>query len=187
MAAVEKRKGGYPKGKPRSKPSTGTGMRAGVKLTRKLGTEICDRIAKGVPKSYAARASGVAPNTVLEWERRGRGEDERPATELTTWFAGEMERALAQFIESKIVEISQDEDWHAKAWMLERRFPDEFGRREIQRYEGVMDHTVRVELAFDATPEPVRDGYARRGGQPAPQISVSLDPMLIDVEATEES
>lgn len=183
MAAVEKRKGGYPRGRPRTKPSTGKGPRAGVTLTRKLGTEICDRIAKGVPKKYAALASGVAVNTILEWERRGRGEDERPATELTVWFAAEMEKAVARFIETKIVEISTDEDWHAKAWMLERRFPDEFGRREVQRYEGVVDHTVRVELAFDATPEPVGDGYARRG--PQPKVSVALDPALIEGTAEE--
>lgn len=183
MAAVEKRAKKKPGGQPGNRG--GQGKRMGVQLTRKVGSEICERVAKGVPKSYAARASGVAPNTVLEWERRGRGDDERPTTELTRWFAGEMEKAVARFIESKVVEISNDEAWQAKAWMLERRFPDEFGRREIQRYEGVVDHTVRVELAFDATPEPVREGYARRGGGlPTPKVTVQLDPAL-DVEAEE--
>lgn len=169
MAAVEKRKAGAPKGTNLGNTS-GKGRRAGVTLTKKLGTEICERVAKGVPKTYAARASGIALNTISEWERRGRGQDERPATELTIWFANEMDKATAKFIESKVVEISDDEAWQAKAWLLERRFPDEFGRREIQRYEGVVDHTVRVELAFDPSP--------------ALTPRVQLDP-AIDVEAEE--
>lgn len=158
MAAVEKRAPRPPGVKPL--------------LTKKLGREICERVGRGVPKSYAAKASGVALNTVLEWERRGRGEDERPATDTTIWFAAEMEKAVARFVESKVVEISNDEAWQAKAWLLERRFPDEFGRREIQRYEGVVDHTVRVELAFDPSPAL------------APRVAVQLDP-AIDVEAEE--
>lgn len=187
MAAVEKRKGGAPKGSNLGNTSGAAtrGKARGPQLTKKRGEEICARIAKGVPKKYAALASGVAPNTVLEWERRGRGEDERPATDIMVWFAAEMQKAVAQFIESKIVEISTDEDWHAKAWMLERRFPDEFGRREVQRYEGVVDHTVRVELAFDATPEPITEGYARRGGGVPASVNVQLDPSL-EIEGTAE-
>lgn len=165
MAAVEK-----PKRRPAAKRSNLRGRQAGVTLTKKLGTAICERVAKGVPKTYAARASGVSLNTVLEWERRGRGEDERAATETTIWFAAEMEKAVARFVESKVVEISSDEAWQAKAWLLERRFPDEFARREIQRFSGVVDHTVRVEFGFDPTP--------------AARPRVQLDP-AIDVEAEE--
>lgn len=160
MAAVEKRKPANP---PRSSGKP-------LKLTRKLGSDICARVANGVPKTYAAKASGVSLNTIAEWERRGRGQDERPATELTVWFASEMDKAVAKFIESKVVEISKDEAWQAKAWLLERRFPDEFGRREIQRYEGVVDHTVRVEFGFDPSP--------------AVAPRVQLDP-AIDVAAEE--
>lgn len=173
MAAIERRHN-------RTPPQINKkGIRPGSKLSRKLGTEICDRVAKGAPKSFAARASGVSLNTLLEWERRGRGEDDRPPTELTIWFAAEMEKATGNFVQTHVEYIAGDDDWHARAWILERRFPEEFGRREIQRYEGVIDHTVRVELAFDATPDPIGDGYARQAGKPVRQIhEVALDPAL---------
>lgn len=153
MAAVEKRKGGYPRGKPRTKPSTGKGQRAGVTLTKKLGAEICERIGSGVPISIAARASGVAANTVHEWERRGRGADERPKTPMTEWFSKEIDKAIGRFVQSQVVKIGSDEAWQSRAWLLERRFPDEFGRpSERLEITGAGGGDIVIRLAFDQTP-----------------------------------
>lgn len=187
MAATEKPKS--PASRKRRMPQTNRhGVRPGSKLTRKLGGEICARIAKGVPIAAASRASGVSENTVFEWVRRGLGEDDRPRTALTEWFAGEYSRSLAGCHAELVEQLREGTRTEPRLlmFMLERRFPEDWGRREIQRHEGVVDHTVRVELAFDATPEPVRDGYARRAGAalPAATVTVELDPSLVVEEAS---
>lgn len=164
MAAIEKR--------PR-RPAP-----KGATLTKALGTKIVKTHAGGVSKLVAARAHGVTDNTVAEWVRRGEGRDDRPPTPLMTWFAAEMRKAEAQFIESLAVAIVQDDDWHAKAWTLERRFPEEYGR-PADRLEitGQGGGAIRVELAFD-TSGLVEAVNARRALSAA---------SVIDIEGVEET
>lgn len=179
MAAVEKRKGGYPRGKPRTKPSTGKGQRAGVTLTKKLGAAICGHVATGTPKRFAALAEGVSENTLAEWVRRGEGNDERSATELTRWFAREMRKAEAKDVNRRKVrlEAHAEADPKVDMWWLERRHPEEFGRADRLEVSGDAAKPIRVELAFDPSGL-VAAVEARR------RIAA---PRAIDVEAEEIS
>lgn len=145
-----------------------------VRLSRKLGKAIAGRVAVGMPLLYAAQAEGVAKNTVHEWIRRGRGEDDRPATELLSWFAGEMEKARAESIQRAVQAVYEDPSWQARAWWLERRLPDEFGRRERMEHTGEVEHRVTVELAFDPAPAQARRRLAR------PADVIDLDPALLE-------
>lgn len=150
--------------------------RAGIRLTKALGKRICDRIAVGMPLVHAAPAEGVSANTVDEWVRRGEGRDERPPTELMQWFATEVRMARARAIQVAVQAVYEDPDWHARAWWLERRLPDEFGRRERMEHTGEVEHRVTVELAFDPAPS-----ARRRIAKPV----IDLDPALVEDETNE--
>ena len=43
----------------------------------------------------------------------------------------------------QIKEAAQNGDWRAAAWMLERRYPEKWGRRRARRDEGKGELTVR--------------------------------------------
>ena len=56
-----------------------------------------------------------------------------------TWYAwlkkdaalrADYEEALASAEIALVVEIKKDKSWQSKAWLLERRFPDRWGKRE---------------------------------------------------------
>ena len=174
MAAVEKpakKRSGAPLGNTNGKGNAG--QPRGQSLTKELGSRICERIAAGLPMKFAAMAEGVSENTVSEWARRGEGKDDRPSTPLMEWFAAEKKKARARFVQARITEIVADEDWHAKAWSLERMFPEDFAR-PADRLEltGSGGGPVTIRLAFDPTPIPARP-------------RVELGGPVIDVEAEE--
>lgn len=172
MAAFEKRRGA-PKGN-RNGAAT-RGKPRGPMLTRKLGTQICKRLASGLPFELACQAEGVAVNTAHEWVRRGEGTDERPSTPLMAWFASEKKKARARWAQSRLQEIVRDESWQSSAWALERIMPEHFGR-PADRVEitGAGGGPITVKLAFDPTPIPAAS--RRELGGP-----------VIDVEAVEET
>lgn len=175
MAAIAKRK---PYAHPGNRSGTATkGRPKGPTLTKKLGLEICERIGKGIPVNAAAQASGVAKNTVHEWVRRGCGEDDRPRTPMTEWFAGAFSKAIAECHAGLVVELREGAktDSRLLMFMLERRFPEDWSRPE-QRLEltGAGGGPITIKLAFDDSPIPARP--MRELGGP-----------VIDVEAVEET
>lgn len=182
MAAVEKKPRGAPKGNRHGAASAGKPrvslLKASPALTKKLGREICDEIAKGTPKVHACNAVGIAMNTAQEWVRRGRGDDDRPPTEVTRWFAAEWEKAegLDVIRRRKRLEHHALVDPKVDMWWLERRHPQEFGRADRLEIAGDAQRPIRVELAFD--PSPLVEAVARR------RLSAGG---VIDVEAVEES
>lgn len=100
------------------------------KFTTILAHQVCDLIAKGVPFDAAASGSGIHVSTIHRWRKER--ED----------FAEMIEQAIGVSEARLITEISTCEDWRAKAWILERRFPDRWSKRDqvdlnVSRSEGL--------------------------------------------------
>lgn len=93
-------------------------------------------IIVGVPKNKAAALIGMDVSTVTEWMRRGesRARNGRAASGVYVAFAADVRRAEAEFVTRALTHIqraaSQDGQWTAAAWLLERRHPEDFGRVE---------------------------------------------------------
>ena len=125
------------------------------KYTTVLAHQICDLIAKGVPLSAAASGSGINKSTLHRW--RNEKED----------FAEMIDQAIGVSESRLITEISTNEDWRAKAWILERRFPERWSKREqidmnVSKSEGLeeiklmmkqTDHLLGIENREDGTNE----------------------------------
>lgn len=88
------------------------------KYTTILAHQICDLISKGVPFAAAASGSGIHISTLHRWRK-----EREEFCEMIDQAVGVSEARL-------ITEISVNEDWRAKAWVLERRFPDRWGKRD---------------------------------------------------------
>lgn len=92
-----------------------------TKLTDEVEKAICDAIKEGATYAAASEAAGIAYATFNEWMK-----DARPRfvkfSEAVRQANGEARTELIKQIRSH-----GRKDWRALAWILERRFRDEYG------------------------------------------------------------
>jgi AcrR family transcriptional regulator len=81
--------------------------------------KIAAKIEEGLSVADAARACGVGRTTIYRWIK----ESEDVAEEI------ERARSVQQFKLIKVISDAGDTDWRAAAWLLARRFPEEFGKK----------------------------------------------------------
>ena len=97
-----------------------------TKLTPDLMRSTFQLIQGGMSLENVAYAVGIDPTTFFRWMREG-----RRATDgaLREFFTG-VKKALAGFEFICLEAIPTDSQWQRRAWLLERKFPDQWGRRE---------------------------------------------------------
>ena len=103
------------------------------KLTPEVQEKICEYVRQGLTYEIAARAAGISESTFYRW--RERGERARSGKFREFWEA--LKRAEAE-AEQRLVErilAASSDTWQAAAWMLERRYPDRWGRKDRVRHE----------------------------------------------------
>jgi hypothetical protein len=125
-------------------------------LTRPLIRGFEQALKLGLTQSDACARLRIAGSTFAEWKRRGRVElqridDERRrlahdreisilevhveplnSEQIFLDFLEALEKGQADFVQEQLTRIhkaARRNSWQAAAWMLERRRPDEFGRR----------------------------------------------------------
>ena len=122
-----------------------------TKYTALLAHQICEHVSKGIPMRQAAQALGISEATFHRW----RNEKEE--------FGDMVNQAIGVSEARLITELSTCEDWRAKAWILERRFPDRWSKREqidmnVSKSEGLeeikmmmkqTDHLLGIENGDD--------------------------------------
>jgi hypothetical protein len=97
-----------------------------TKLTPELMRGVFHLVRAGLSLDKVAYAVGIDPTTFYRWMREGRRETEGL---LYEFFTG-VKKALAAFEYCCIEAIPTDPQWQRRAWLLERKFPDQWGRRE---------------------------------------------------------
>lgn len=92
-------------------------------MTTDIEDAILAAVALGVPYTKAARGAGVSLGTVGSHAKRNPD------------FAKRLKRAEASCIGELIQKIQDatEKQWQAAAWMLERRWPEHFAKREPDR------------------------------------------------------
>jgi len=116
----------------------GTNRRRGhdSKLTPEIAMKIFECVREGNYIETAAAYVGVAPSTLRLWLQRGRRAGEMDPSvrneedEMYLRFTQGVENAQAQAEVDDIKFIRGSPEWTARAWRLERRFPEKYGRRE---------------------------------------------------------
>lgn len=101
-----------------------------TKLDDETADRICEAVSLGSPLYLAARAGGIDPETLRAWKARGR-KGEQPYSA----FLGRLKVAEAVGVTAALTVIrkaASEGTWQAAAWILERRYPKVFGRRDVR-------------------------------------------------------
>lgn len=86
-------------------------------------------IEQGMPLKHAAAMAGMSYDTLNAWQKRGENES---APEQFRQFCQLLRHSQAVAMQVHLSSIcdSAKRDWRAAAWMLERRFPEDFARQQ---------------------------------------------------------
>jgi hypothetical protein len=100
------------------------------KRSKRVVTELLDAISAGAPIILACQAAGIHPDTFQVWRRR----DSRLALQTDQAAArGALKRL-------KKIEEHGEENFAALSWMLEPRYPEMFGKPEVQLNVGIQNN-----------------------------------------------
>jgi hypothetical protein len=130
-----------------------------TKLTPAAHRALVKAIGAGVPYKFAAAAANCSEASVYSWLSRARKPDADP---ILVKLLEDIKAAEAQAVEMRLKQITAagEKQWQAHAWVLERRFPDQFGaeRREIKELKKqIAELMERVgKLALPVPKEPDR-------------------------------
>ena len=119
------------------------------KCTEELIAQAVKLRKNGMSYHDMTAALGIAQSTFYKWMNQ----PERPAE---AEFSESIRKAEAEYkasLRSKVL-AKTDRDWKAAAWMLERQYPDEYGRRERHEVVAEVDARHMVEPS-GASPEAV--------------------------------
>lgn len=100
------------------------------KLDERLTEQLVQLLKSGNYVETAIAAVGLSKSTFYEWLERGDHERVAQADEPYRVFREKVEHARAEGEATNVLRIARAaaEDWKAAAWMLERQFPDRWGR-----------------------------------------------------------
>lgn len=120
-------------------------------LTEELQREICGYIENGNSYTTAYRLAGIGETTFHEWKSKGEKDIEAGKESVYAEFAVAIKRANEKCKAWNVQQImnaaGDKKHWTAAAWLLERKWPEEFAKTDK------IDHTGRVKIIFDKDDE----------------------------------
>lgn len=100
----------------------------------KIATEtieaIATAVANGVPFATACVAAGIAGRTASRWIEKGKEQEAAGRNTIYVQFVELLKKAQAIGHRTLANEVASNPDWRAKAFILERRYPDTWGKKE---------------------------------------------------------
>lgn len=115
------------------------------KLTHQLQEQIGNNITLGMPLKFAAEAVGITEQTFYNWLKRGEAESKGQFHDFAEYMKACQAKAVQLHLKL-ITKAATEGSWQASAWILERRHPEEFGRREKVELDANMKHSGDVNL-----------------------------------------
>lgn len=99
------------------------------KLTPEMIEQICDLLIQGSSIASAAMLTGISESTIYRWLTMGKAEGaDSIYVELVARVSEAIESSEFELLQRMRIAGSKPEHWRATAWMLERRFPEKFGK-----------------------------------------------------------
>ena len=123
------------------------------KLTPEVIAQMTALVRAGLSKDRAADGVGVAHSTLYRWLQLADTGVGGTASAQARVLRDSLKRAEAEFVSQQLAVVQAAADsgkaWQASAWMLERRFPEEYGRRDGMAVGLHSDVQVRVVVETD--------------------------------------
>ena len=99
------------------------------KLTAEMIEQICDLLIEGSPIARSAMLTGISESTIYRWLAMGKSEGADPIyVELVARVGEAIESSEFELLQRMRIAGSKPDHWRATAWMLERRFPEKYGK-----------------------------------------------------------
>jgi transposase len=135
-----------------SVPKTGP---TAAKFTKARADAIVKALEKGHAFKHACALAGISFTTGYRWLDQGRAGESDPGKAK---FAERVEEANAKAAEYALGHIrsAMPKDWRASMAFLERRFPDEYTKRERHEISGPKDGPVEIVVTWPTGAEPPR-------------------------------
>ncbi len=111
-----------------------------TKLNNETINELTQYISEGMSNKDACAVAGVAESTFYGWLNQ-------PSNELEQSLAQQIERARAirkMKLLKTIFNAAENGCWQAAAWYLERVYPEEFGKPDRYRDQGITEAVEAV-------------------------------------------
>ena len=98
-------------------------------LTPEMIEEICDHLITGSSIARAGVLAGISESTIYRWLAIGKTEEADPIyIELVARVGEAIESSEFELLQRMRIAGSKPDHWRATAWMLERRFPEKYGK-----------------------------------------------------------
>jgi len=128
-----------------------------TKLTLEVQKAIVDALAAGTYLETAAAAAGIERHTLLAWLKKGAVSASGKQKEFSTAVKKALANAEIRF--GATIAVASQAQWQAAAWLLERRYPDRWGR--IERHELTGEGGGPVQMQIIVQSEKQRDMVAQ--------------------------
>lgn len=99
------------------------------KLTSEMIEQLCDLLIEGSTIARSAVLTGISESTIYRWLVMGKSEGADPIyVELVARVGEAIESSEFELLQRMRIAGSKPDYWRATAWMLERRFPEKYGK-----------------------------------------------------------
>jgi hypothetical protein len=120
-----------------------------LKLTPELADKLISLLKAGNYVAVAVRAAGISRALFYKW--LDRGASDAPEDAAYAELRERVERAKAEGEARNVAQIASAarENWQAAAWMLERMYPDRWGRGSVRLRDVPDEEAPQVERSAD--------------------------------------
>ena len=126
------------------------------KLTPELAEKIANYISTGNYASVVCGLVGIGETTYYNWLEKGSKSKSGKYRE----FWESIKKAEAAREVKWIKDIDGDPSWQSKAWLLERRYPERWGKKETHVVEGG-DQKKPIKLQVEGNIDELLEQYER--------------------------
>ena len=122
-----------------------------MKLTKERIDILAKALRNGTIIRHACVSAGICEKTYHNWQNEASDKALDPLDpeealgknpnrdDVLRYFVRETSKALNDYSSELLEKIHNADSWQAAAWILERRFPEEFGRRAAMQHADVED------------------------------------------------
>ena len=120
---------------------------AKTKLTYELIERMAGLKADGLSNKDVCRAVGISEQTFYRWTQDPKNKLQRELCERLKKEESQFKQTLLTTIRTAALEKTQH--WTAAAWLLERSFPNEYGRPDRRREERPQEDVPQISLGVE--------------------------------------
>lgn len=115
------------------------------KLTPALQKKIGSNIVLGMPLKYAAEVSGISEKAFYNWMNEGEKAKSGKFYDFYNYITECKAKAIQTHLNT-IKKAANDGNWLPAAWMLERRYPEYFGKRDKLDVDANMKLSGKIDI-----------------------------------------